>query len=795
MEECIAISPTLSHYRILSRLGAGGMGEVYLAEDTQLGRKVAIKSLPNVAAADAQARKRLIREAQAAAKLDHPNICSIYEVVSDDDRSFIVMQYVEGETLAKRIAHKPLELPEALDTALQLADAIAEAHSRGIIHRDIKPQNIMITARGQAKMLDFGLAKVVRESVSTTSEAETCSLLTDPGMIIGTVPYMSPEQLRGEPVDERSDLFSFGSVLYEMVTGRNPFGAESAVATISAILTLEPAPLARYAHDVPSELQRILHKTLEKDRDERYQSAGDLLVDLKNLKRDTESFTRVIVTEPVAGKRRSNVHRWALVMAALVAAALLVTGAYLLGFRPNIVDRPIDSVAVLPLANGSGDANAEYLSDGITENIINRLSQLPQLRVMARTTVFRYKGLEVDPQTAGRDLSVRAVVTGRVRRVGDSLEIQAELVDVSNGSQLWGQKYNRKLIDILAVQDEIASQISEKLRLKLGDQDKARLAKRYTDNPRAYELYLKGRYHLTKWTEQDFKTGLEYLKQAIAVEPRYALAYSGLAEAYSISPLTSPRESLRDAKQAANTALEIDETLAEAHASLAVVEMYLDWDWSGAEREFKRALELNPGNTSAHQWYAWYLGLMGRFDESIAELKRAEQLDPMSPNIAGALGGSSFWARKYDRAIEHYQRALDLDPSLTIMRLFMAEAYEQMGRFQEALAECQKVSLTDKSPTTMAELARAYAMFGRRDEAQKILVDLKEVSRQRYFPSYAVATIYTGLGDKERALEWLEKAYEERCGWMAFLKVDPALDSLRSDGRFKDLLRRVGLNE
>lgn len=771
------------------------MGEVYLAEDTQLGRKVAIKFLPKEASADAQARKRLIREAQAAAKLDHPNICSIYEVVSDDDHSFIVMQYVEGETLAKRIAQKPLELPEVLDTAMQLADAIAEAHSRGIIHRDIKPQNIMITARGQAKVLDFGLAKVVREVDSATGEAQTRSLLTDPGMIIGTVPYMSPEQLRGEPVDERSDLFSFGAVLYEMVTGRKPFEAESAVGTISAILTREPPPLARYAHDVPSELQRILHKALEKDREERYQSARDLFIDLKNLKLDTESLTRVIVTDPVVGRPRSNARQRTLVMVALVAVALLGIGAYLFAFRPGLIDRPIDSVAVLPLANDSGDGNAEYLSDGITENIINRLSQLPQLRVMARTTVFRYKGLEVDPQTVGRDLNVRAVVTGRVRRVGDSLDIQAELVDVSNGSQLWGQKYNRKLVDILAVQDEIASQISEKLRLKLGDQDKARLAKRYTDNPRAYELYLKGRYHLTKWTEQDFTKGLEYLKQAIAVEPRYALAYSGLAEAYSISPLTSPRESLRDAKQAANTALEIDETLAEAHASLAVVEMYFDWDWSGAEREFKRALELNPANTSAHQWYAWYLGLMGHHDESIAELKRAERLDPMSPNIEGALGTSFFWARKYDRAIEHYQKALDLDPSLTIMRLFMAEAYEQMGRFQEALAECQQVSLTDKSPTTMAELARAYAMFGRRDEAQKILGELKEVSRQRYFPSYAVATIYTGLGDKERALEWLEKAYEERCGWMAFLRVDPALDSLRSEGRFKDLLRRVGLNE
>ena len=782
-------SKAFSHYRLLKKLGEGGMGEAYLAEDTSLNRKVAIKFLPERLGADDLSRRRLLKEAQAAARLDHPNICAVHEVSEEAGRIFIVMQYVEGETLASRIDNRRLEFGEILDIAVQVADALAEAHSRGIIHRDIKPQNILITARNQAKVLDFGLAKMVPDRLSTDSDAETCSLLSSPGLIVGTVPYMSPEQVRGEPVDERSDLFSFGAVLYEMMSGRRPFEMESPAETISAILTRDPPPLDRYVHDVPAELQRILLKTLAKDKQERYQSARDLFLDLGNLRRELDVGPRVVTTEAA---RRRRLRR--LVSSFLLAAIVLLgVGLSYLVHRQNASDRVIDSIAVLPLVNASADTNAEYLSDGITENIINNLSQLPQLRVMARTTVFRYKGREVDSQSIGRDLGVRAVVTGRVLQVGDTLDIQTELVDASTGSQLWGQRYNRKIGDIFAVQEEIAREISEKLRLRFGDRDKQRLAKRHTDNAKAYELYMKGRYHLSQWTQSGFTKGVGYLNQAIATEPGFALAYAALAQAYSIGVFSSPRETAQAAKDAANKALEIDETLADAHTSMAIARMYLDWDWSGAEREFNRAIELNSGDASAHHWYGWYLGLMGRFDESFAELKLAESLDPLSLVITSAIGITSDWAGQYDRSIQHHQKALDLEPNRPGPRLSLAESYARSGRFSEALAEYERLrNLLDRSPTTQWRIGLLLAMCGKTHESRNILNDIKEGSGKGYVPPYLVAAIYTSLGEKDKAFEWFEQAYEERSALMAFLKVDPSLKTIRGDARFADLLRRVG---
>jgi eukaryotic-like serine/threonine-protein kinase len=827
-------SQRLSHYRILDKLGAGGMGEVYLAEDTRLDRKVAIKFLPSNSTSDQQAKKRLIREAQAAAKLDHSNICSIYEVGEEDGRSFIVMQYVAGETLAERIHRKPLELRESLDIAVQVAGALVEAHSRGIVHRDIKPQNVMITGRGQVKVLDFGLAKIVQEKSLADSTAETENLLTEPGMIVGTVPYMSPEQLRGETLDDRSDIFSFGAVLYEMVSGRQPFAAENAAATISIILTKEPPPLARYSREVPGELERIISKALRKDREERYQTSKDLLIDLKSLfeeitfeakletstparstgKSETvtsdgdarlgtapQPLMRTAVVETartessnsfIGGVRR---HRWQFAALFILLIAFAGIGIYLaLGHG-----KAIDSLAVLPFVNVSGDPNTEYLADGITESLINNLSQLPNLTVMSRNSVFRYKGQEADAQVVGRDLKVQAVLTGHMVQRGDNLSISAELVDVRNNSHLWGEQYNRKLSDILAVQAELSREISEKLRLHLSGEQQKQLTRRYTDNTEAYQIYLKGRYYWNKRTPATIDKAIEYFQQAVEKDPGFALAFVGLADCYDVpaNPLP-PREKMPKAKAAAMRALQLDELLAEAHTSLARVLAVYDWDWAGAEKEFKRAIELNPRYAVAHQWYGGYFEATGRHDESIAERKRAQELDPLSLIMNFELGTAFYFARNYEQAIEQFQKTLELDPSFPPAYIFLPAVYEQTGMYNQAIAGFQK-AITLRGATSlgsslpMSGLGHVYAVSGRKREAQAVLDELKQLSRHEFVPADDIALIYAGLGEKDQAFLWLEKAYEERAFRLSWLKVEPRWDSLRPDPRFADLMRRVGL--
>jgi serine/threonine protein kinase/pimeloyl-ACP methyl ester carboxylesterase/tetratricopeptide (TPR) repeat protein len=821
-------------YRIVSSLGAGGMGEVYLAQDARLDRKVAIKVLPPELTADERARKRLIREAQAAAKLDHPNICSIYEVGDELDAGFIVMQYVEGETLGKLIQRQPLDLRESLDIAVQIAGALAEAHSRGIVHRDIKPQNVMITARGQVKVLDFGLAKIVQQKDLADSAAETESLLTEPGMIIGTVPYMSPEQVRGETLDARSDIFSFGAVVYEMVSGHQPFAAESAAATISTILTKEPPPLVRYSREVPGELERIVSKALRKDREQRYQTAKDLLIDLKSLSEELTFEAKLGTSTPARSTGESEtvtsnrdarvetapqppartaeigttrtvsrdyliggVRRHKLQFAALVFLLITLAGVgiYLeLGHG-----KAIDSLAVLPFTNVSGDPNTEYLSDGITESLINNLSQLPNLTVMSRNSVFRYKGQEADAQVVGRDLKVQAVLTGRMVQRGDNLSISAELVDVRNNSHLWGGQYNRKLSDILAVQAEISREISEKLRLQLSGEQQKRLVKRHTDNNEAYQLYLKGRYYWNRRTEEGTKRGIEYFGQAIERDPSYALAYAGIADCYNnlgtniVGGLAS-NDVMPKAKQAAMKALEIDETLAEAHTSLAQTRFLYDWDWPGAEIEYKRAIDLNPNYAHGHHWYSHYLLAMGRVKESLAESLRALDLDPLDLPITTHLGWHYLYAREYDRAIEQLRKALDMDSRFLPAHLFLGQAYAQEAMYDKATAELQQaIGLSRENPVMVAVLGYAYAMSGKKGEAQMILHKLNGLSKQRSVPSQEIAAIHTALGEKDQAFEWLRRAYEERYSGLVYLKNDPALDGLRSDPRFADLMRRVGL--
>jgi serine/threonine-protein kinase len=837
----------LGRYEVRSKLGAGGMSEVYLAQDTQLRRNVALKLLPAKFSQNEERLRRFKQEAYAVAALNHPNIAHIYEIGETGDHHFIAMEYIEGVTLREKIhrQHEPLE--QLLKYLTQVAEGLTKAHAEGIIHRDLKPDNIMITSDGYAKILDFGLAKLVerqRGDGGESNEGDTI-LMTQhsvPGTVMGTVGYMSPEQAQGrvQDIDQRSDIFSFGCILYEAATGKKAFKGKDALDSMHMIVYAPTPQLKDINADAPEELQKIVCRCLEKDVEKRYHLIRDVAIELEELRQELKgtasahsqrsthssahsvSSSDTILREsglaksvhtqpPLSGTAESaampqissaeyivnNIkrHRVASIIGLLLMLIAAASLFYFYYYRKE--NTAFDSIAVLPFVNQNGDPESEYISDGLTESTINSLTQLPDLRVIARSSVFRYKGKETDPIAVGKELGVRAVLTGRIMQRGDNLTVSVELVDVRDNKQLWGEKYERKVADLLAVQREIAQEISSNLRTKISGEVQNRVTKRYTENAEAYQLYLKGRYFWNKRTRDDLKKSIEYFNQSIERDPNYALAFAGMADAYVLFPgysVSSPQDSYPKARAAAKRALEIDEGLAEAHAALGLELFAYEWNAAEAIKEFRRAIELNPNYATAHHWYGNQVLLYtGRFDEAIAAMKRAQELDPLSLIVNADVGDTYFYARQYDKAIEQLLKTIEMDQSFYYAHYELGMAYEMKGLYPEAIAAYKQARALNNDPRVLALLGHAYAASGRRDEALKMLKQLQELARQQYVPAYHFVILYAGLVDRDQAFQWLEKTYQDRTSRMTILQVDPFLDPLRSDPRFTEMVNRVGL--
>lgn len=807
---------TISHYRLEEELGRGGTGSVYKASDTTLNRTVVLKLLAPDLVVDKESRSRFLREAQLASALDHPNICTVYEIGEQDDQCFIAMQFVPGETLTRVIGGRALRLDSLLSISLQVADALAAAHALKIVHRDIKPGNIIITPRGQAKVLDFGLAKLVTDARPAGGAETEDGELTRIGAYLGTPSYMSPEQARAERIDHRSDIFSFGVVLYEMATGRNPFKQKSPVETMNAVINQPHVPILERNRGIPPSLAGIIERALAKNPNDRFQSTDQLLNELRAAARahwPAGASPPIDLSVPHFRPRRQSslggLSRW---VGRLIgretspsAPPSQVSSAETRQQQPGSESlrepmthtRTGPSVAVLPFVNMSADQENEYFCEGMAEELIDALTKIPGLRVASRSASFQFKGEAHDIRQIGVQLNVSHALEGSVRKAGNRIRITAQLASVDDGYHLWSEKYDRELQDVFAIQDEITQKIVEQLKVKLVGEQEVPRVKPSTQSIDAYTLYLKGRYYWNKRTEEAVKRGIESFQRAIETDPSYAAAYAGLADCYSILALTGadpPKECFERAKSAATRALEIDDSMAEAHASLAMVGMFYEWNWTLAENEFRRAIELDPKYPTAHQWYAEYLAAMDRTDEALAEIARALELDPLALMVITTVGIILYYARQYDLAVEPLQKALDLDPTFPPARRVLAWVYEQKAMREETLGEFQRaVNFSSGSVSMLADLGRFLGHTGQRKKAQQILDDLQEQSTRRYVSPYEMALVYMGLDKKDEVFSCLRRACEERYWLMVNLKVHPVWDGLRADPRFGELLRTIGL--
>jgi serine/threonine protein kinase/tetratricopeptide (TPR) repeat protein len=860
----------IARYRIVSKIGAGGMGDVYLATDTRLERTVALKFLPVEVAANAERMRRFVQEARAAAALNHPHIAHIYEIGEAAGMHFIAMEYVDGHTLREKIHQDRAPLLQLLKWLTQVAEGLTKAHAAGIVHRDLKPDNIMVTRDGYAKILDFGLAKLVeRERQEGTSRSgsltnedatEIMSQHSLPGTVMGTAGYMSPQQAQGKvkEIDHRADIFSFGCILYEAVTRQRAFAGRDTLDTLHKIV-YSPTPNIKDGNAAaPDGLQRVVRRCLMKDAEQRYHSIKDVALELEELGQELKGtsdldysfqprinsgtlynasapltqndFTQQSASgashhsknegrthsshetsnqnqnESLAPRSVSSVeflvgeikrHKTATFAVLLLLVVALAGVGYVRYFKaPNAA---LDSLVVLPFANASGDKETEFLSDGITETLINNFTKIPTLHLIARSTAFRYKGQDLEPQRIGKELNVSAILTGKVLQRGDTLNIQVDLIDAVTGAEIWGEQYNGKASDILDTQQRIARDVSARLRLQLTGEQEQQATKRYTENAEAYQLYLKGRFYWNKRTGDALKKSVEYFNAAIEKDSSYALAYAGLADTYVLFSgyaVSMPRDSYPLAKAAAQRALELDETLAEAHAALGLEAFAYEWNLAESDKQFKRAIELNPHYATAHHWYGnQTLLYTGRFAEAINEMKRAQALDPLSLIVNADLGDTYFYARRYDEAIEQLRKAIEMDQNFYYAHYELGMAYEMKGAYPQAIAEYQRARELNNDPHVLALLVHVYAASGKRDEAMRMMEQLKALAAQQYVPAYYVAIACAGLGDKDAAFQWLEKTYQDHTSRMTILGVDPLLDSLRSDARFTELVRRVGISQ
>jgi len=782
------IGQTLGHFHILEKVGAGGMGEVYRARDEHLQRDVAIKVLPAGALADDAARKRFRQEALALSQLNHPNIETLHEFASESQVDYLVMEYVAGTTLSDRLTAGPLPEKKVLHLAAQLAEGLAAAHEHGVVHRDLKPGNLRVTPDDRLKILDFGLAKLKTRG----GDAAATESLTASHVVPGTLPYMAPEQASGEPPDPRSDLYAAGVVLYEMATGQRPFsGDRGPLQLLNAILHEKPRPPSALNPHVSAGLESIILKCVEKDPEYRYQSAKEILADIRRLEAGG-------TISPAKGRRPFlRVWQAAAIALVLIAGVVLLhgTGGWRKLLRAGAAAPHVESLAVIPFAGFSNDPGQDYFVDGMTDALITDLGQVGALRVISRTSVMQYKGGTKPLGEIARELNVDAIVEGSVTRYGDHARVTARLIYASTDTQLWSGSYDRNLKDLLALQGELAGTIVKEIKGVLTIQAQAQLSSTRAVVPAAQEAYLRGDY-LNKGTSTQQRKAKEYFEQAIRLDPSYAPAYAGLAEYYWFTPELPSGVAMPKAKQYALKALELDQSLARAHTALGAARFYADWDWASAEKELKRAIELNPSDAEARRTYAFFLSALGRVEEALVAVRRAQELDPLYVRAQVTAGWVFYFSRRYDAAIEQCRRALELDPGSDRAYDCLGSSYLAKGMYQEAIANCQRaVTLSGNDPSRSAGLGRAYALAGKKTDALRIVDELREVSRRAYLPPYLLAIVHAALGEREQAFSWLDKAYEERQAYLVWLNVDPAVDPLRSDPRFPVLLRRVGLSQ